>query len=278
MEMAVEGVDGTPLGSGAAGGVGTVAGEETVLQGEGSVARRDGTPITFALKDNVGCGDKSAVVRELTTVDNAWGADYFQGSAMAVEAIGEDAVVKEVGGGEAAGVAVFDDDGPAVEAVVVAEQAVGDDEGGRRGGRGGAAVEGSAAVGGVVVEEEAVADMQGGAAGEDGPAGVAVVAVGEDEAVDGGVGEGEMEQGVGSAAVEGDASGVWAAVAAIDIAARSGDGGQVGGEDDGAVAAEGEGEEDGVGDEAGIEVEDGFAQGGEAVGGIDGVERGGDEG
>ena len=54
MEMTVEGVDGASLGSGAAGGIGTVAGEEAVLQGEGCVARRDGTPITFALKDNVG--------------------------------------------------------------------------------------------------------------------------------------------------------------------------------------------------------------------------------
>ena len=88
----------------------------------------------------------------------------------------------------------------------------------------------------------------------------------------------EQEQAVGAAPVEGDAAGVGAAVAAVDVAARRGDGGQVGGEDDGEGAAEGEGEEDGVGDEAGIEVEDGFAQGGEAVGGIDGVERGGDEG
>ena len=81
-----------------------------------------------------------------------------------------------------------------------------------------------------------------------------------------------------AAPVEGDAAGVGAVVAAIDVAARRGDGGQVGGEGNGEGAAEGEGEEDGVGDEAGIEVEDGFAQGGEAVGGIDGVERGGDEG
>ena len=77
MEMAVEGVDGTPLGSGAAGGIGTVAGEETVMQGEGCVARRDGTPITFALKNNVGCGDKCAVV------DNVW-RDPFSGSQRAL--------------------------------------------------------------------------------------------------------------------------------------------------------------------------------------------------
>ena len=82
---------------------------------------------------------------------------------------------------------------------------------------------------------------------------------------------------MGVGPVEGDAAGVGAAVAAIDITARCGDGGQVGGEGDGEGAAEGQGEDYGVGDEAGVEVEDGFAQGSEAVGGIDGVEMGGDD-
>ena len=110
----------------------------------------------------------------------------------------------------------------------------------------------------------------------DGSSGVGAVAMGEDEAVEGGVGSVEDEEFMGVGSVEGHQAAVGAAVAAVDIAAGSGDGGQVGGEGDGEGAAEGQGEDYGVGDEAGVEVEDGFAQGGEAVGGIDGVEMGGD--
>ena len=115
------------------------------------------------------------------------------------------------------------------------------------------------AVGGVIVEEKAVVAMPGCAIGTDGTAGVPAVAIGEDEAVDCGVGVGEMEQGVDAATVEGDAAAAGAAVVAMYAAGGRRDGRERGGEGDRERAASGKHEGYDGRHEAGVEVQQCFA-------------------